>query len=207
MESHPHLTLHTHLLFESRQKSYFINLKNYYQAYDMAVKAFEALNVQDMDTYEYYVAKINELIKQFNGKEEMPARCIINLGGEYTYGRFTIGLNNQFAAIALYPKEKWAQKCEQLSRIPESDIKGTRYVRLITGNSFSGCELDAQGRVLLPATLRAKVGMDKAIRFVGMGQYLEIWDEERYLGECGVSEESIDDLLDYVNGQYYHAQA
>ena len=52
-------------------------------------------------------------------------------------GGFTIGLNNQFAAIALYPKEKWAQKCEQLSRIPESDVKGTRYVRLITGNSFS----------------------------------------------------------------------
>ncbi len=116
---------------------------------------------------------------------------------------FTIGLNNQFAAIALYPKDKWTEKCEQLSRIPESDIKGTRYVRLITGNSFSGCELDAQGRVLLPATLRQKVGMDKSIRFVGMGKYLEIWDEDRYLRESGVSEESIDELLDYVNGQYY----
>lgn len=46
-----------------------------------------------MDTYEYYVDRIEELIKQFNGEEEMPARCIINLGGEYTYGRFTIGLN------------------------------------------------------------------------------------------------------------------
>ena len=86
---------------------------------------------------------------------------------------FTIGLNNQFAAIALYPKAKWNEKCEQLAKIPESDIMGTRYVRLITGNSFSGCELDNQGRVLLPATLRAKVGMDKAIRFVGMGGYLE----------------------------------
>lgn len=117
---------------------------------------------------------------------------------------FTIGLNNQFAAIALYPKEKWSEKCEQLSKIPESDIKGTRYVRLITGNSFSGCELDGQGRVLLPATLRQKVNMDKTIRFVGMGSYLEIWDEERYLREADVSENSIDDLLDYVNGQYYH---
>ena len=118
---------------------------------------------------------------------------------------FTIGLNNQFAAIALYPKAKWNEKCEQLARIPESDIMGTRYVRLITGNSFSGCELDNQGRVLLPATLRAKVGMDKAIRFVGMGGYLEIWDEQRYLRESDVSEQSIDDLLNYVNGQYYHA--
>ena len=118
---------------------------------------------------------------------------------------FTIGLNNQFAAIALYPKAKWDEKCEQLAKIPDSDIMGTRYVRLITGNSFSGCELDNQGRVLLPATLRAKVGMDKAIRFVGMGGYLEIWDEERYVRESDVSEQSIDGLLNYVNGQYYHA--
>lgn len=117
---------------------------------------------------------------------------------------FTIGLNNQFAAIALYPKAKWNEKCEQLAKIPESDIMGTRYVRLITGNSFSDCELDNQGRVLLPSTLRAKVGMDKSIRFVGMGGYLEIWDEQRYLRESDVSEQSIDDLLNYVNGQYYH---
>jgi len=116
---------------------------------------------------------------------------------------FTIGLNNQFAAIALYPKAKWEEKCEQLSRIPESDIMGMRYVRLITGNSFSDCELDGQGRVLLPATLRQKAGLDKAIRFVGMGQYLEIWDEERYIAVNKQDEENIDDLLNYVNGQYY----
>ena len=119
---------------------------------------------------------------------------------------FTIGLNNQFAAIALYPTAKWEEKCEQLSRIPESDIKGTKYVRLITGNSFADCELDGQGRVLLPATLRQKAGLDKGIRFVGMGQYLEIWDESRYLAESEQEEENIDDLLDYVNGQYYQPQ-
>ena len=121
-------------------------------------------------------------------------------------GGFTIGLNNQFAAIALYPKEKWEEKCEQLKRIPESDIKGTKYVRLIAGNSFSNCELDGQGRILLPATLRQKVGMEKGIRFVGMGQYLEIWDEDRYIAECEQAEDNIDDLLDYVNGQYYQPQ-
>ena len=118
---------------------------------------------------------------------------------------FTIGLNNQFVAIALYPTAVWEAKCEQLRRIPESDIKGTKYVRLITGNSFSGCELDGQGRILLPATLRQKAGLDKGIRFVGMGQYLEIWDESRYVAECEQSEDNIDDLLNYVNGQYYQS--
>ena len=117
---------------------------------------------------------------------------------------FTIGLNNQFQAIAIYPKEKWSEKCEHLAHIPESDIRGTAYVRLIMGNSFPNCELDGQGRVLLPAALRQKTGMDKNIRFVGMGQYLEIWDDEKYAAVSMASEESIEDLLNYVNEQYEH---
>lgn len=61
----------------------------------MAVKALEALDVQDMDTYEYYVDRINELIKQFNGEEEMPARCIINTDLVPQQGRWflaTVGI-------------------------------------------------------------------------------------------------------------------
>ena len=41
---------------------------------------------------------------------------------------FTIGLNNQFNAIALYPVEKWQQMSERLDRIPDSDARG-----IITG--------------------------------------------------------------------------
>ena len=72
------------------------------------------------------------------------------------------------------------------------------------GNSFPDCELDGQGRVLLPVALRQKTGMDKTIRFVGMGQYLEIWDDEKYAAVSMASEESIEDLLNYVNEQYEH---
>ena len=121
--------------------------------------------------------------------------------------QFTIGLNSQFAAVALYPQTKWESINQELGKIPESDSRGTRYVRLIVGNSFAGCELDGQGRVLLPAALRQKVGMNKNIRFVGMGQYFEIWDEERYLRECEAAEEGIDELLGYVNQQYYRPKA
>ena len=116
---------------------------------------------------------------------------------------FTIGLNNEFQAIAIYPRDKWTEKCEQMDRIPESDIKGTAYVRLIMGNSFPDSELDGQGRVLLPLTLRQKTGMSKNIRFVGMGRYLEIWDDEKYTASCSKGEASIEELLNYVNEKYY----
>jgi len=115
---------------------------------------------------------------------------------------FTIGLNSKFSAVALYPKAKWDRIGEELSRIPDTDAKGMRYVRLINGNSFAGCDLDAQGRALIPPTVRQKTGLVKAIRFVGVGQYLEVWDEDRYLAECEAAEND-EELLDYVNSAYF----
>lgn len=116
---------------------------------------------------------------------------------------FTIGLNNEFNAIALYPTEKWQQMSERLDRIPDSDARGMAYVRLIKAFSFTGQSLDGQGRVLLPAVLRQKAGMEKAIRFAGMGRWLEIWDEGRFAAACEQSETDINALLEYVNDRYY----
>ena len=116
---------------------------------------------------------------------------------------FTIGLNNEFNAIALYPTEKWQDMSARLDRIPDSDVRGMAYVRLIKAFSFTGQNLDSQGRVLLPAVLRQKAGMDKAVRFAGMGRYLEIWDETRFVAANEAAEQDIGALLDYINNRYF----
>ena len=116
---------------------------------------------------------------------------------------FTVGLNNDFTAIALYPKEKWDSISEQLDRIPESDRRGMAYVRLIQSYSFPDQSLDAQGRLLLPQTLRQKTGAERDIRFVGVGRYLEIWDEARFLSMRSEAEDSFGDLMNYVNEMYF----
>ena len=120
---------------------------------------------------------------------------------------FTIGLNNEFNAIALYPTEKWQDMSEKLDRIPDSDVRGMAYVRLIKAFSFTNQSLDGQGRVLLPAVLRQKAGMDKAIRFAGLGRYLEIWDEDRFVAANAATEMDVGALLEYVNDRYYSPQS
>lgn len=120
--------------------------------------------------------------------------------------KFTIGLNNECKAVALYPKAKWDRIGENIARIPETDAEGMRYVRSITGNSFDNNDLDAQGRVLIPPTIRTKTGLTKAIRFVGVGTYLEVWDEDRYLAESEATENN-SELLAYVNNTYFKPAA
>lgn len=116
---------------------------------------------------------------------------------------FTIGLNNDFKAIALYPAEKWAEIGRRLDRIPDSDARGMDYVRLIKAYSFSGQTLDAQGRILLPQGLRQQAGIVKAVRFVGVGRYLEIWDEDRFCQQYLAARENAEALMAYVNDRYF----
>ena len=117
----------------------------------------------------------------------------------------TLGLNNQFNALALYPEQEWAQISERLNRIPVSDARGMAYVRLIKAFSYTDQRLDGQGRLLIPGTLREKVGMDRAITFVGVGRFLEIWDTARFNEFCAASEADFAELMDYVNDRYFGA--
>lgn len=118
-------------------------------------------------------------------------------------GGFTLGMNNQFTALALYPAAEWQRISERLNRIPDSDARGMAYVRLVKAYSYTDQELDGQGRVLLPSRLREKLGLEKAICFVGVGRLLEIWDQARFDAFCAQSEEHFADLMDYVNDRYF----
>lgn len=132
------------------------------------------------------------------GRATIPSAYREALGDE-----FTLGLNNDFTALALYPAEQWQQIGEKLNRIPVSDARGMAYVRLIKAFSYTNQKLDGQGRLLLPALLRQKVGMDRAICFVGVGRYLEIWDEARFEATVAQSEMNIEQLMRYVNDRYF----
>lgn len=116
---------------------------------------------------------------------------------------FTVGLNSDLSALALYPAEQWEKIEQDMERIPSIDSRAMKYKRLILGFSFPGCELDTQCRVLLPQTLRQKVGIDKFVRFVGVGQYLEIWPEDKFADETEESESARAELLDYIKDRYY----
>ena len=47
-----------------------------------------------------------------------------------------------------------------------------------------------------------KVGMDKAITFVGSGKFMEIWDTERFSQFCASAEADFAANRDYVNDRY-----
>ncbi|MBO4368330.1 MAG: division/cell wall cluster transcriptional repressor MraZ [Clostridia bacterium] len=116
--------------------------------------------------------------------------------------KFTVGLNGNFTTAAIYPQAKWETIGEKLARIPDTDEDGMRYVRLIIGSSFAYSTLDGQGRVLVPPTLRKKAGLLKSVVFVGMGEYFEMWDEDRYFSVIE-ADQNDKQLIRHVNETYF----
>ena len=75
-----------------------------------------------------------------------------------------------------YPIEKWKQLNEKYDAMPYSARKSLR--SLFT--HAAQCDLDAQGRILLPLQLREFAGLKKNVSVVGVGGNIEIWDAEKW---------------------------
>ena len=115
---------------------------------------------------------------------------------------FTITINPNKTAVAIYPKAMWDQQLERLAQINPMDRIGLQYERYVMSVSFSGNSMDAQGRVLIPVKLRNKIGLAKDIVFVGLNHYIEIWDAEVYAKMEAETEEDFEELADYVYEKY-----
>ena len=74
-----------------------------------------------------------------------------------------------------YPMEKWNRLKEKYEAMSYKDRKKIRSVF----SHAAKCDLDAQGRILLPMQLREFAGLKKNVAVVGVGVNIEIWDAEK----------------------------
>ncbi|WP_349432332.1 division/cell wall cluster transcriptional repressor MraZ [Methylomarinum sp. Ch1-1] len=76
----------------------------------------------------------------------------------------------------LYPLPEWERLEHTISKLPTLNKMAGKLRRFVIGNA-SECEMDKQGRLLLPEKLRKFAGMDKHIMLVGQLNKFEIWNE------------------------------
>ncbi|MCQ2451617.1 MAG: division/cell wall cluster transcriptional repressor MraZ [Oscillospiraceae bacterium] len=76
--------------------------------------------------------------------------------------------------LVAYSLEKWEDFTRKVEEMPRSS---RRVLRPLFAHAAK-CELDAQGRILLPQHLREYAGLGKNATVVGSGRNMEIWDAE-----------------------------
>jgi len=78
--------------------------------------------------------------------------------------------------IMVYPLEEWERVEEKIKSLPQSQKEVKDYTRFVFSNATE-CELDKQGRILIPPPLREGARISKSVMVVGILNKMEIWDK------------------------------
>lgn len=81
--------------------------------------------------------------------------------------------------IWAYPLPEWEGIDSKLHALPAADPEARMAKRVVLGHA-TDCQLDAQGRVLVPQELRDLVQIDRRTVVLGQGNKLELWDDESW---------------------------
>ena len=88
---------------------------------------------------------------------------------------------NPFEAgsLYLYPQHEWERVRDSINALPKTRA-AHRSLQLKLVGAAVAVELDGNGRISIPASHRAAVGIEKKAVLLGMGNKLELWGEQAH---------------------------
>ena len=107
------------------------------------------------------------------GRLIMPAKLRESIGENFVV---TKGLDGCLFAFSI---TEWANFEEKLKSLPLSNRNSREFTRFFLSGATE-CEIDKQGRFLIPNNLREAAGLIKEVVIIGVGTRIEIWDKEKW---------------------------
>ena len=111
------------------------------------------------------------------GRLIIPSRFRELLGEEFV---ITKGLDG---CLSIYPQKEWESFEEKLRALPLTNKNARTLTRFFVAGACT-CELDKQGRILVPQTLREFAGLDKDVVLAGNLNRIEVWSKEAWAKNC-----------------------
>ena len=106
------------------------------------------------------------------GRLIIPSRFRELLGEEFVLTR---GLDG---CLSIYPMDEWAAFEEKLRALPLTNKDARTFSRFFVAGATT-CQLDKQGRILVPQTLRQFAGLEKDVVLTGNLNRIEVWSKEK----------------------------
>ena len=128
-------------------------------------KCHEFVEVAEGGDSEMFLGQYQHSIDA-KGRLIVPAKFRDGLGERFVV---TKGLDN---CLFAYPQEK-------LKQLPLTNPGARKFVRFFFAGAVE-CELDNQGRIMVPTHLREYAGLKKDIVSIGVNNRIEIWNKENW---------------------------
>ena len=123
------------------------------------------------------------------GRLIVPSKFREQLGDEFVV---TKGLDG---CLFVYSNDEWARIEEKFRDIPLTSKDARKFLRFFFAGA-DDCEVDKQGRILIPANLREYAGLEKEVVSVGAFTRVEIWDKQRW--QEGNTYDDMDEVAEHM---------
>ncbi|MBF7083252.1 division/cell wall cluster transcriptional repressor MraZ [Desulfallas sp. Bu1-1] len=125
------------------------------------------------------------------GRLIIPARLREGLGDKFIV---TKGLDG---CLFAYPPQEWSALEQKMRSLPFTRADARAFVRFFFAGATE-CEIDKQGRVLIPANLREYAGLEKEVVVIGVSSRVEIWSLERWERYNAESASSVEEIAEKI---------
>ncbi|AZT91002.1 division/cell wall cluster transcriptional repressor MraZ [Caldicellulosiruptor changbaiensis] len=121
------------------------------------------------------------------GRVTLPSKFREELGERFI---LTKGLDN---CLFGYSLKEWAVLEEKLKKLPLTSKDARAFLRFFFAGACE-CEVDKQGRILIPQNLREYANLQKEVFIIGVMTRIEIWSEENWQREMADESLSVEKI-------------
>ena len=118
-------------------------------------------------------------MSEYNHTIDAKGRLIIPSKFREVLGEEFVVSKGMDGCLFVYANDDWNEFEQKLTSLPLINKEARQFARFFLAGAAQ-VEVDKQGRILLPATLREFAGLDKDVVLVGVGSRIEIWSKEKY---------------------------
>ena len=121
------------------------------------------------------------------GRVIMPVKLRDDIGEKFI---ITKGLDG---CLFAYSQNEWTNFEEKLKSLPLTNKNARDFVRFFLSGAVE-CEIDKQGRFLIPGNLREYATLEKDAVIIGVGTRIEIWNKaswKQYSSDENISADEI----------------
>jgi MraZ protein len=104
-------------------------------------------------------------------------------------------LTNFDGCVRGYPLQVWEEIEQSFDNINGIDTTVRDFHRYFIAGALE-VEMDKQGRILIPPSLRSSANLEREVVLAGVGNKFEIWDMARFEEKQRYVEEHFDDIMD-----------
>jgi MraZ protein len=102
--------------------------------------------------------------------------------------------------LIMVDKVRWMDLISEINKNPLLNLNVRDTKRYLIGGAVE-VEYDNQGRFVIPESLKEFSEIRDKVTFIGVGEWIEIWDESKWINKLKDLSENVSDIADRLSNK------